>query len=72
MKATLKFDLNDPDDYQDFQMHTMTSQMHAVVFDLAFNFMRNFKHISDKEITYDLVQEKVNELLEDIDKNKLQ
>ena len=71
MKAILKFDLSDPDDYQDFQQHTMAPQMHSVVFELAFNFMRNFKHLGDKDITYELVEEKVNELLEDIDTSKL-
>lgn len=71
MEAKITFNLDEPDDIEKYQLMMMNDDFHNVVWELAHNFHRQFKYLEDKDITYDLLVEKINELLTDINIDKL-
>ena len=65
MKANITFDLNDVDDASQFKLHSEVDELAGFHFEMKHNFMRRFKHLEDKSITYELILDELNVLLDE-------
>lgn len=63
--ATLRFDLNDPDDYRDFQIATRARDMHSVLFHITANMFREMEYVAESGIDTHELLEKIREYIND-------
>lgn len=68
MKARFEFNLNDPEDDRLFSIHANSEEMAFFIWDLRHNILRNSlkDELSSSDICL-LIQEKINELVFNID-----
>ena len=67
-KATIVFNLNDPDDLNLYRLANEASTMYCVLFEIVHNLKRKFKHNNDIDWnTADLIFKELEEITSDID-----
>lgn len=65
MKAKLEFDLDDPDDLENFNIYCKALRNHFIIWELRHNFWRRWKHedAKDGQEVLDALNEFLNEEL---------